>query len=167
MLLLALLLLPAAFSQDFTVDSSIAIPMRDGTALATDIYFPAVNGARKPGKFPVILSRTPYNKASSEGRMYAAKGYVFVNQDTRGRYASEGKWDFLNIDVNDGYDTAAWIVKQPWSSGKIGTIGTSYVGGTQHAIALSARARGGCLGVQRRRKTWEPAISPGESVTGL
>ncbi|MFN7936547.1 MAG: CocE/NonD family hydrolase [Bryobacteraceae bacterium] len=132
-----LLLIALSPAQDFTLESNIAIPMRDGTALATDIYFPAANGTKKPGKFPVILSRTPYNKANAEGRMYAAKGYVFINQDTRGRYASEGRWDFLNIDVNDGYDTAAWIVKQPWSSGKIGTIGTSYVGGTQHAIALS------------------------------
>ncbi|MBS1826996.1 MAG: CocE/NonD family hydrolase [Acidobacteria bacterium] len=132
-----LLLIALSPAQDHILESNVAIPMRDGTALATDLYFPAANGEKKPGKFPVILSRTPYNKANSEGRMYAAKGYVFINQDTRGRYASEGRWDFLNIDVNDGYDTAAWIVKQPWSSGKIGTIGTSYVGGTQHAIALS------------------------------
>lgn len=137
MLSFLLLLLSLAPAQDFTVETNVAVPMRDGIALATDIYFPATNGVKKPGKFPVILSRTPYNKSGSEGRMYAARGYVYVNQDTRGRYASEGRWDFLNIDVNDGYDTAAWIVKQPWSSGRIGTIGTSYVGGTQHAIALS------------------------------
>ncbi len=57
-------------------------------------------------------------------------------QDTRGRYKSEGVWHMLNDDGRDGFDTCDWIGRQPWSDGKVGTIGTSYVGGTQHAIAL-------------------------------
>lgn len=136
-LLLLPFLLRLAVAQDFAVETNVAVPMRDGVALATDIYFPATSGVKKPGRFPVILNRTPYGKSRGEGPVYAARGYVFVSQDTRGRYASEGRWSFLLGDVNDGYDTAAWIVKQPWSTGLIGTIGTSYGGGTQHALALS------------------------------
>ena len=64
-------------------------------------------------------------------------GYVVVSQDTRGRYGSEGVWHMMIDDVNDGYDTAQWLVHQPWSDGGFGMIGTSYVGGTQHAMAES------------------------------
>ena len=120
------------------VERNVAVPMRDGVALATDLYFPAAAaGVKKPGKFPVILTRTPYDKARTDGAFYAARGYVYVAQDTRGRFSSEGRWSFLTGDDEDGYDTAAWIVKQPWSTGLIGTIGTSYGGGTQHALAAS------------------------------
>ncbi len=118
--------------------NSVMVAMRDGVKLATDLYLPATNGALVPGKFPVILTRSPYNKegAKRQGEYFAARGYVFVAQDTRGRYASEGVWHFISDDGRDGYDTADWIGRQAWFSGKIGTIGTSYVGGTQHAMAL-------------------------------
>jgi len=133
LLLLTLYQLPA---QDFVVERNIAVPMRDGVALATDLYFPAANGVRKPGTLPVILERTPYDKSRVNGELYASRGYVYVVQDTRVRYSSEGRWAFLTGDDEDGHDAPAWIVKQPWSNGLIGTIGTSYGGGTQHALAL-------------------------------
>jgi putative CocE/NonD family hydrolase len=116
------------------------IPMRDSVRLATDIYRPARNGAPVDGRFPAILMRTPYNKtlrAASSASYFAACGYVVVVQDVRGRYKSEGHWRALTDDGNDGFDTAQWIGHQPWSDGGIGTIGTSYEGGTQHALALS------------------------------
>ena len=53
----------------------------------------------------------------------------------RGRYGSEGTWRFIADDANDGYDVVSWVVAQPWSDGKVGTFGTSYPGGTQHALA--------------------------------
>ncbi|HRP05246.1 MAG TPA: CocE/NonD family hydrolase, partial [Opitutaceae bacterium] len=70
------------------------------------------------------------------GPYYDSRGYVFVAQDTRGRFASEGEWHMLTDDGRDGWDCGAWIAQQPWSDGKIGMFGTSYVGGTQHAMAL-------------------------------
>jgi putative CocE/NonD family hydrolase len=90
------------------------------------------------GRFPAILTRTPYGKDGNKevGQYFAARGYVFVAQDTRGRYDSPGAWHWLTDDGPDGADTAEWIAAQPWSSGKIGMFGTSYVGGTQHALAL-------------------------------
>ena len=121
------------------VSKNVMVTTRDGVRLATDIYRPALNGSAAPGKFPVILERTPYNKDGIEGwaQYFVPRGYVAVGQDVRGRYASEGNWRPHRDDVNDGYDTAKWIGEQPWSDGNVGTVGTSYPGGTQHALAIS------------------------------
>lgn len=116
------------------VQKDVMVPMRDGVRLATDVYLPSGNA----GKLPVILVRTPYNKNGEAGnaRYFASRGYAFVAQDTRGRYKSEGRWSWLGGDGPDAFDTCAWIGKQPWSNGKAGMMGTSYVGGTQHAAAM-------------------------------
>lgn len=116
------------------VEKGVMVPMRDGVKLATDVYLPE-GGSEK---LPVILTRTPYNKdgTKSYGEYFAKNGYAFVAQDTRGRYASEGVWHWMTDDGKDGADCAAWIAAQPWANGKIGMVGTSYVGGTQHAMAL-------------------------------
>ncbi len=124
---------------EVVVEKDVMVPMRDGVRLATDVYLPAKDGAAIAQKLPTILERRPYNKdgCASSGRYYAARGYAFVAQDTRGRYKSEGVWHMLVDDGPDGCDTAAWIGKQPWSNAKIGMIGTSYIGGTQHAMAMA------------------------------
>lgn len=115
------------------VQKDVMVPMKDGTKLATDVYLPA-----EPGKHPVILCRTPYDKTGEKGNaaFFTKHGYAYVAQDTRGRYASEGTWRFLADDARDGEECVNWVAKQPWSDGKVGMIGTSYVGGTQHAAAL-------------------------------
>ena len=120
------------------VRRDVMVPMRDGVRLATDIYLPTEGDKVVKGKMPTIIERRPYNKdgCKGSGNYFAARGYVFVAQDTRGRYKSEGAWHMLTDDGPDGFDMAAWITKQPWSDGKIGMIGTSYVGGTQHAMAM-------------------------------
>lgn len=121
------------------LEKNVMVPMRDGVKLATDIYRPARDGVPTSEKLPVILTRLPYNKdgAKAHGEYFAQHGYVFVTQDTRGRYASEGVWHMMTDDGPDGVDCARWIGQQPWSNGKIGMIGTSYVGGTQHALAMA------------------------------
>lgn len=129
----------------FVVERDITVPMRDGVRLATDIYYPARDGVRLEGRFPAILERTPYNKGGRFHGLpgypwqpyYASHGYVCISQDTRGRFKSEGVWHMMTDDVPDGFDTARWLVEQPWSDGGFGMIGTSYVGGTQHAMALA------------------------------
>jgi len=127
------------FALEVSVRTNVMVAMRDGVKLATDIYLPARNGVAVAEKFPVILTRLPYNKngAKKYGDYFARHGYVFVAQDTRGRYASEGVWHMMTDDGPDGVDCAAWIGQQPWSNAKIGMFGTSYVGGTQHAMALA------------------------------
>jgi uncharacterized protein len=118
---------------------NVMITMRDGIKLAADIYRPTQNGQLMDGKFPVILSRTPYNKddAAQVASSFVPHGYVVVLQDVRGRYMSEGHWRPHVEDPNDGYDTAKWIGSQPWCDGGIGTLGSSYAGATQHALAIS------------------------------
>jgi putative CocE/NonD family hydrolase len=122
---------------DVVVEHNIMVAMRDGVHLATDVYRPAVEGKAVEGAcFPVILLRTPYGKGGP-GKFFAQRRYVYVAQDTRGRGKSEGLWHMLADDGPDGVDTAAWIAKQSWSNGRIGMMGTSYVGGTQHALAMA------------------------------
>jgi putative CocE/NonD family hydrolase len=127
---------------EVAVDKDLLVPVRDGTRLALDLYRPV-----PPGKYPVLLARTPYNKngSAAEARWFAARGYAVVVNDVRGRYASEGSWRMIVDDPADGFDVADWIGKQPWSDGKIGTFGTSYVGGTQHALACARPPQLACM----------------------
>src|SRR4051794_38973660 len=109
--------------------------MRDGVRLAADMY--SLNLAEKQ---PVLLQRTPYNKNGSTAvaEKYANAGYTVVVQDTRGRFASEGVFFPYNNEGQDGYDTLDWIVKQPWSNGKVGMWGASYVGAVQYQAAAES-----------------------------
>ncbi len=123
---------------DVSVETNVMIPMRDGVRLAADLYRPAKGDQPLEGPFPTLLARTPYNKGdgrSQEAKYYAARGYNVVLNDVRGRFASEGHWRMMADDPQDGYDVVEWIARQSWSDGKVGTFGTSYVGGTQHALA--------------------------------
>lgn len=107
----------------------VKIECRDGVRLSANIYRPDA-----PGRFPVLLTRTPYGnggKGSRFARYLVEHGYVVIAQDTRGRFESEGVFDALQSEATDGYDTQQWIGKQSWSNGKIGTFGGSYVGFTQ------------------------------------
>jgi uncharacterized protein len=110
-----------------TVESGVRVAMRDGVKLAADVYRPDA-----PGKFPVLLERTPYNRASPDtGLRLASHGYVVVLQDTRGRYESEGEFYPFRHEANDGYDTVEWAAALPYADGKVGMFGGSYVGATQ------------------------------------
>jgi hypothetical protein len=123
---------------EVVVSRKVMVAMRDGVRLATDVYRPARDGVILEGRFPAIVERTPYNKDGARWpASFVPRGYVAVVQDVRGRYGSEGHWRPLRDDVADGYDTAKWIAEQAWSDGGLGTVGTSYAGGTQHALAIS------------------------------
>ena len=118
----------------------VMVPMRDGVKLATDVYLPSQDGNRVTGRFPAVVARSPYNKDFTWAfpvEYWVKRGYVVVSQDVRGRYKSEGRWRMLVDDGNDGYDLLKWIGEQPWSNGKVGTVGASYVGATQHAMAIA------------------------------
>ena len=132
------LLLPAQI-YEVSALKNVMITARDGIKLGADIYRPARNGAPVEAKLPTLLERTPYNKdgGAATANYFVPRGYVVVVQDVRGRYKSEGHWRPIADDPNDGFDTAKWIGEQPWSDGSIGTMGTSYAGATQHALAIA------------------------------
>lgn len=121
------------------IERDVMVKMRDGVRLATDIYRPALGGAPAPGRFPVLIERTPYDKGAPRfvvhARFFAEHGYVVLIQDVRGRGGSEGRWYAFAHEAPDGYDTVEWAAAQPWSTGKVGTIGTSYMAATQSAAA--------------------------------
>jgi uncharacterized protein len=108
----------------------VKVPMRDGINLAANVYLPEGDSP-----FPVVLNRTPYIKDSSRRvksmQEFVRAGYALVTQDVRGRGNSEGVFDPNFQEIEDGFDSLEWCGTQPWSSGKVGTVGGSYEGWTQ------------------------------------
>jgi uncharacterized protein len=117
-----------------TVEHNVVATMRDGAKLRADIYRPSAEG-----KFPVLLVRTPYDKTGELGfgARAAARGYVVIAQDVRGRFESEGEWYPFKHESEDGYDTVEWAAALPYSDGKVGMFGGSYVGATQFLAAIA------------------------------
>jgi putative CocE/NonD family hydrolase len=112
----------------------VRVAMRDNVRLDTNVFYPAASG-----RFPTVLVRTPYGKGSDLPAGYQSfinHGYAVVMQDVRGRYGSGGMFDVLNQEGPDGFDTLNWIAAQPWSDGKVGMIGGSYLGIAQWRVAL-------------------------------
>jgi putative CocE/NonD family hydrolase len=124
----------AADQYAVTYEHNAAVKMRDGVTLRADIYRPTADG-----KFPVLLQRTPYNKDNGVdfGLKAAAHGFVVILEDVRGRYASEGQWYPFKNEPNDGYDSVEWAAALPYSDGKVGMFGGSYVGATQMLAAIA------------------------------
>jgi len=135
--ILSLFFALSAWGQPYRVaiHSGVAITMRDGVKLIADVYQPEAEG-----KFPVLLERTPYNRAGGAGSAaaMAAHGYVVIIQDTRGRFDSEGEFYPFRYESQDGYDTIEWAAKQPYANGKVGMFGGSYVGATQMLAAIAS-----------------------------
>ncbi len=128
-----------AFSTEVVSRFDVKIPARDGVLLSADMYMPV-----EPGHYPAILIRTPYLKTNIEPavpglvKYFAARGYVVLIQDVRGRGDSQGEFIFYSNEGKDGYDTIEWIAQQPWCNGKVGMMGVSYLGAVQW---LAARER--------------------------
>ncbi|RDW19998.1 hypothetical protein CWR48_06725 [Oceanobacillus arenosus] len=119
--------------QQIILEKNVTCTMRDGTILAADVYRP-----NKEGKFPVLITRLPYNKDLPyyshrylDTNRIVQHGYVIIIQDVRGRYASEGEFYPTLYEATDGYDTVEWAASLPYSSGKVGMFGLSYYGFTQ------------------------------------
>jgi hypothetical protein len=111
------------------------VSMRDGVKLHTEIVLPITDN----GPWPVALLRTPYklgsNPIEKEVGPAVALGVVLVVQYMRGRFLSEGEDTIFGNAKEDGADTVAWILKQPWSNGKITTVGPSALGIHQYLMA--------------------------------
>lgn len=126
--------LSAANGYEVTIERAVETKMRDGIVLRADIYSPKADG-----QFPVLLSRTPYDKRGGQhfGETAAGRGYVVIVQDVRGRYTSDGEWYPFKHESADGYDTIEWAATLPYSNGKVGMFGGSYVGATQMLAAIA------------------------------
>lgn len=112
----------------------VPVVMRDGVHLSANVFLPAEHA-----HLPAILVRTPYGKGSAliaNYRAFVERGYAVVVEDVRGRYDSEGIFDPLTQEPEDGDDTINWIARQTWSNGKVGMIGGSYLGIAQWQAAL-------------------------------
>ena len=124
----------AADRYEVIIERDVEAKMRDDIILRADVCRPKADG-----KFPVLLTRTPYDKRWNADICLkaAARGYVVVAQDVRGRYASEGEWYPFKYESQDGYDTVEWAAALPYSNGKVGMFGGSYVGATQYLAAIA------------------------------
>ncbi len=136
LILASLALLVPTFSQSTAglKPTEYMVAMRDGVKLATDVYLP-----EGQGPWPVILTRTPYNKSRfNQSVQWTSNGYAYVVQDCRGRFKSEGRYLPFMDDHYDGYDTVEWIAKQSWSNGKVGMYGGSAMGITANQASITA-----------------------------
>src|SRR5579885_3143439 len=114
----------------------VMMKTRDGTGLATDVYRPGAHGVPTDERLPVLLHRTPYDKAEPAtiaiAEALAKHGYVVIVQDLRGRHHSQGTFSkYYAIDAYDGYDTIEWAARLPFAVAKVGMYGTSYAAHTQ------------------------------------
>lgn len=133
----------------------LMLPMRDGTRLYTNVLLPA----EYSGTLPTVLMRTTYGGVSfAWSKFFVHHGYAVVQQYVRGRFGSEGDYSPHQYSGPDGYDTLSWIAKQPWSNGKIGSFGCSFLGETQiimaaenhpNHIAMIVDGAGGAIGTAK------------------
>jgi putative CocE/NonD family hydrolase len=123
------------------VERDVWIPMRDGVRLQADIWRPLADG-----EYPILLQRTPYNRADSfavivnagiEPLRAVAEGFIVVIQDTRGRFGSGGLFDPFRAEAADGFDTIQWLAAQRYSNGRVGMYGASYYAATQLLAATA------------------------------
>ena len=118
----------------------MGMPARDGVHLATDVWRPARDGEPLPGPFPAVMTRTPYDRTEPrfgpEAEFWTSRGFLFVVQDCRGRFASEGEFVLFANEGPDGYDAVEWVAGLPFCDGNVGTYGTSYPGWVQSALAI-------------------------------
>jgi putative CocE/NonD family hydrolase len=132
-----LLRLPPAETHDIAITRNVKIPMSDGVVLLADHYAP-----RDLPRRPTILVRTPYGRSGFFGlfyaQVYATQGYQVLIQSCRGTAGSGGEFVFARHEHDDGLATIAWIKQQPWFSGELATLGPSYLGFVQWAVAAEA-----------------------------
>ncbi|MBO9577692.1 MAG: CocE/NonD family hydrolase, partial [Microbacteriaceae bacterium] len=118
------------------IRTDVGIPMRDGTVLRADVHLPDALPA------PVLVTRTAYGKhtgiaLTADTAALVARGYAVVVQDKRGLHASDGRWRIMRDDRQDGHDTVEWAAAQPWSDGRVGVYGLSYLGHTAMSAAIA------------------------------
>jgi putative CocE/NonD family hydrolase len=126
-----------------SVAKEVLVEMDDGVKLGTTVTFPSLDGETPaPGQFPVVLSMTPYGRNGLGGvpspALFATRGMISAVADVRGTGGSGGNLDgnyFSPREARDGYELVEYFGTQPYSNGRVGMAGGSYVGITQYLTA--------------------------------
>ena len=179
---LALAIVPASLgaqtsSYDGYRRTSEYVTMRDGIRLAVDVLRPTKAGVLHQEKLPVVWTHHRYNRAflrndslidyvKGFGRGAAEimnRGYIVAAVDTRGGGASFGTQQgfFMPEETKDAYEVTEWLAAQPWSTGKIGMVGRSYLGITQLFTASTAPPHLAAIFPEMYVFEWYPMIYPG------
>ena len=150
------------------MEEDVPVSMRDGVVLRANVFRPDA-----PGRFPGLLTRTPYGKGTGGMARYVRAGYVVVTQDSRGRYASDGDYVPFTVedtgDAEDGYDSVEWLAGQPYCNGRVGTLGSSYNAWMQwmlaklrppHLVAMCAYS----IPLELTEVDWPGAFRPGRRI---
>ncbi|MEV5840228.1 CocE/NonD family hydrolase [Nocardia sp. NPDC052112] len=122
------------------IEQNVPIPMDDGVIIRVDVWYPAdESGAKAPGQFPVIVTSHCYGKSLLSAMAdYSRYGYVVVVADVRGTGASDGSFGILDErEARDGYNIVEWAGTQPFSTGKVGVDGFSYLGSSSAKTAAT------------------------------
>lgn len=164
-LCLFLLGLQGLGSEEIVPEQTVMMPMRDGTELPTDLYFPK----NQPDKPPCILLRSPGGRQAASALSYRSlteEGYLIAIQDTRSATDPDGKtlpyWSDGWGNHQDGFDAVQWLANSPYTNGKIGTVGFSGLGITQLLLAPTSPPALKCqyMGMASSN-LYEDAIFPG------
>lgn len=127
--------LPPPITRNILIERDLKVPMRDGAVLLADRWIPANGG----DGLPTVLVRIPYGRtglvAKQTIRPLAERGFQVLVQSTRGTFGSDGPFDPLRREREDGLDTLDWVIKQPWFGESIVLVGSSYLGFVQWAVA--------------------------------
>jgi uncharacterized protein len=153
------------------IEKNVPMTVRDGTTLRADLYRPADDG-----RYPVLIQRTPYNKDYApiasvmlDPVRAATAGYVVMVQDVRARWSSDGdKFFMFRNEAEDGHDTFAWAIEQPWCDGTAAGYGLSYTGGTAWlSAAEQAPGLKAISALQAPNDTWRQLWPGGTFGVGL
>ncbi len=160
---------PPAETYDIVIERDHKVPMPDGVALLADHYYPRGGSQR-----PTILVRSPYGRAGIFGALFASpfaeRGFQVLIQSCRGTFGSGGDFNAFRNERADGLATLAWLKQQPWFSGELATVGPSYLGFVQWAIAAEAGAMLKAMAPQITASEFRSLVYPSESFsldTGL
>lgn len=156
--------IPPPDTLDVDIERDIKVPMADGVVLLADRYFP-----RGGGKPPTILVRSPYGRSSIVGfvlgRIFAERGFQVLIQSCRGTFGSGGKLDPFHNEQADGLATIAWLKAQDWFSGELATMGPSYLGFVQWAVAREAGPALKAVAAQITASEFRSQTYPGEAFS--
>lgn len=163
-LISGLMKLPPAETTRVIINRDLPVPMRDGVVLLADHYAP-----RDLGRRPTILVRSPYGRRGFFGAIYgrplAERGFQVLIQSCRGTFGSGGQFDPFRQEHADGMDTIAWMRERGWFTDELVTMGPSYLGLVQWAVAPYVGPKLKAIAIQISASEFAHQMNPGGSFS--